>query len=441
MIAWPAHFLASLESPLAIIAKLAWFNETTPYEFMQRFYAMPSCSRAFAPSVRSWRETSWLEDLVWQGRIAEPEINGVTLKQLLMACPAREARLFYSASHDLFRSCEQCIHAGLHADLHQDKFLERCPLHDAPLRFGCVACRAPLHFAVVPGEKGFWCSQCDSNRLEFAIEARQHLIGSLENSSAAILAIYSCPNIVIPEGIYASVDGDKIRETAALLPWLCLDVPRSPLAHFIAARPYGFDTHHYESSDGGLLQVNWEEISSQLQFSLELLEVVEDVARDFMLNLGYEHPCLAKPLGDLSIVDSVAGKACVLGDAGWCPVAIGYGAWFRGASAIVDRLGSNRLGDGFSHFSGNLDDLRVSLRTELHRCTYATMLSRRANPKKYLGEIPNFQMLWCHDGVSGEPSRTTFVRPSLEYGELFKEQPCIVEHLIRSPQRRQGAKS
>ena len=99
---------------------------------------------------------------------------------------------------------------------------------------------------------------------------------------------------------------------------------------------------------------------------------------------------------------------------------------------IVEALGSNRLGDGYSQLDGNLLDLGISLRTELHRSAYAAMRARWSNPKKYLCEVPAFEDIWRLNGISIQPSSSISIRPRLEYGELLKEQPCIVEHGIRA---------
>ena len=46
------------------------------------------------------------------------------------------------------RYCVSCLQAGFHAAWFQWLVVERCPLHDAPLRTGCVRCAAAIPYAL-----------------------------------------------------------------------------------------------------------------------------------------------------------------------------------------------------------------------------------------------------------------------------------------------------
>lgn len=429
MIAWPSHLLSKHDSPQSIISKIACFNETTPFEFFQRFYEMPSCSASVSPNVRSWRDVSWMTDLTWRGQKEEPQLDGLGLKQLLLASTIREPALAMSSSYGVLKYCESCVKGGFHSYTHQYKFLERCPIHDAPLRSGCIRCGASIHFAIVPGEKGFWCGRCEWD--DHRGWRRQEEFCQILTEAHAL--VESCPNLVIPNGSYASTDEHVIREPGALIPWLRPDKAHAISKRFYTPEPYGMSLHTYHSTDGALLHVVPRRgANNQLEFSLEVLELVEEEARKFIREFSYEHPCLGRAMAELMVVDRRSGRTSVIGTATNCPIAAGYAAWFRGAGEIVEALGSNRLGDGYSQLDGNLLDLGISLRTELHRCAYAAMRARWSNPKKYLCEVPAFDEIWRLNGISIQPSSSTSIRPRLEYGELFKEQPCIVEHGIRA---------
>ena len=48
------------------------------------------------------------------------------------------------------RYCVPCLQAGFHAAWFQWQVIERCPLHDAPLRTGCVRCAAAIPLSSTP---------------------------------------------------------------------------------------------------------------------------------------------------------------------------------------------------------------------------------------------------------------------------------------------------
>lgn len=48
------------------------------------------------------------------------------------------------------RCCSACLEAGFHAAWFQSRLVKRCPLHDQPLRMGCVRCAAPIPYALGP---------------------------------------------------------------------------------------------------------------------------------------------------------------------------------------------------------------------------------------------------------------------------------------------------
>lgn len=62
-------------------------------------------------------------------------------------CCAEPHALTMRACSDL-RYCVPCLQAGFHTAWFQWRVVERCPLHDAPLRTGCVRCAAAIPYAL-----------------------------------------------------------------------------------------------------------------------------------------------------------------------------------------------------------------------------------------------------------------------------------------------------
>jgi hypothetical protein len=62
-------------------------------------------------------------------------------------CCAEPHGLTMRACSEL-RYCVRCLQAGFHAAWFQWLVVERCPLHDAPLRTGCVRCAAAISYAL-----------------------------------------------------------------------------------------------------------------------------------------------------------------------------------------------------------------------------------------------------------------------------------------------------
>jgi hypothetical protein len=61
-------------------------------------------------------------------------------------CAERHAPTMRACSE--LRYCVHCLQAGFHAAWFQWLVVERCPLHDAPLRTGCVQCAAAIPYAL-----------------------------------------------------------------------------------------------------------------------------------------------------------------------------------------------------------------------------------------------------------------------------------------------------
>lgn len=55
-----------------------------------------------------------------------------------------------AAASPQLRGCRACLVAGFHAAWFQWKLVRRCPLHDQPLRLGCVRCTAPIPYTLGP---------------------------------------------------------------------------------------------------------------------------------------------------------------------------------------------------------------------------------------------------------------------------------------------------
>ena len=58
------------------------------------------------------------------------------------------ARQVITRAATQLRYCAPCLSAGFHAAWFQWLHVERCPLHDRPLRFGCVECATPIPYVL-----------------------------------------------------------------------------------------------------------------------------------------------------------------------------------------------------------------------------------------------------------------------------------------------------
>ena len=73
------------------------------------------------------------------------EISADDVRAGFCVGPSRPAPGAASAQ---LRCCHACLEVGFHAAWFQWKLVKRCPLHDQPLRTGCVRCTAPIPYAL-----------------------------------------------------------------------------------------------------------------------------------------------------------------------------------------------------------------------------------------------------------------------------------------------------
>lgn len=74
-----------------------------------------------------------------------------------------------SVASEQLRGCKECFQQGFHSALYQLTILEKCPLHDTPLREGCPSCQFPERYAINRNfqRHGYRCSRCHQSIVNF----------------------------------------------------------------------------------------------------------------------------------------------------------------------------------------------------------------------------------------------------------------------------------
>ena len=436
MIVWPEHLVLPSESPWSVLHKLAWFNETTPSEFLATFYGVQ------ARGGLDLREPQWLSSARWCGKETEPCLDG---RFLTTALAARTPGLFLGKpieTTSVLRTCSRCMNFGYHSLLHQLPMLELCPLHREPLKAGCPSCRANVAYAVLPKGPPFGCHKCKrapnvskdwSPSMNLSFNNFESLgVGRIRGWWSAVGDI----PIHVTHKFFLASEGltDCPITTAGVRAWLAQRLTSSRLAHELFWPEPAYCTPHvYDSIQGELLRLSpTTSRSRQIEFALELQEQVEEIARSFVQRFDRVHPCLGFAHEEMWISPSTGGYY-VSAKRTPCCVAMGYYVWIRTAMQLVEEIGAINREAILGYVEGNLSDLRRGLETELHHSIYvvyrvdpARVMSDRARRAEILEsrKVRRLYLEWRGNGILEISKLRQHVRPDLDYSEFFQSLPC-----------------
>ena len=440
MIVWPEHLVLPSESPWSILNKLAWFNESTPAMLLAQFYGLPRCGVKEASTQRSLTEPDWLAHLTWLGRPGtEPQLEGSSLGTALALRSATHLIGEIDVCTKL-RTCVSCMEFGYHSVLHQLAIFESCPVHKIILKQGCPCCGEETDYAVVTGASVYGCRACKGTASwnEDWIPRTNALFALCENDAFAALRAWwpRVKELRIHIGDQPLiVCHDLAMAPANAEAWLAHQLkpcPPSLALPLLALEPYELSAHVYESFEGELL---WEapagSRAQQIEFSLDLQEEIEDIARSFVGQNRRFHPCLLTAHTDMWVHDQ-SGTPHVAARGNPCFVALAYYRWMRSAVLLADQIGAHDTYDGRA-VVGNLADLRRALITELHRSIGTSWqqespIRKLSAVEKALSRearrIPRLFWEWSRFGISKIPNPRQFVRPALDYGRIPSLVAC-----------------
>lgn len=436
MIVWPEHLVLSSESPWSVLHKLAWFNETTPSEFLATFYGVQ------ARGGLDLRDPQWLASARWCGKENEPCLDGQFLSTVLAARTPGLLLGKQIETTSVLRTCSRCMNFGYHSLLHQLPMLDLCPSHREQLKTGCPSCGAIVAYAVFPKGPPFGCHKCRRARCfpNHWSPSMNVYFEHYESSGVGRIRTW-CSEvgdmpIHVTQKFFLASDGvtDCTITRAGVRCWLANRFTSSRWAQELFwPEPAHCTPHVYDSIQGELLRISpTTSRSRQIEFALELQEQVEEIARSFVQRFDRLHPCLGLAHQEMWISPRTGGNY-VSAKRTLCCVAMGYYVWIRTAMQLVEEIGAINREATLGYVEGNLSDLRRGLKTELHHSIYvvyrvdpARAKCDRARRAEILEsrKVRRLYLEWCGNGILEISKLRQHVRPDLDYSEFVQSLPC-----------------
>ncbi|WP_445143365.1 hypothetical protein [Dyella sp. Tek66A03] len=410
---WRDDALLEGESLYALWNKFAWFVGISPAALV-RGCRLPRVGLA-APKWIHYRHADWARYLESPEKL--PTIQGISTAEAVKA---------YAAAMDLevpekwrsqrLRVCEHCISMGIHLRIHQHLVVERCPLHNVPLRSTCGACGHALDFHSEQ-HRAFSCVRCghcflDKGLVKVAIplSLRKKAATVIESVLAWLRPINSDLQLKqngCQGGGWANEDNplshlrvralfiDGFRRSSRSVPvWMqnpicgkaAVSITRiDPLATSLSgAMRQGIDVEHWvtkvcDSADQP--DEDYDEVpveAPDIELEDRYLQALRRVAAKFMLSIQGRHrecldaaPLVARLAGGDEHDLTPAMLRC-------CPVALGFWLWRRRGSAFSLWMSAFSdcyfERDGKTHVGAGTDLLFYALaRSDLHACIMVAM--------------------------------------------------------------------
>lgn len=163
---WSDDALIRGESAYALLNKMGWFSNRSPLQLILDLKATeewPSpttpCSIAYDAAREVWESIGSLPGV--------PRIHGMLFQDYVQKVAFEPiARAFRFRVTDELRFCPDCIALGMHFEIQQLKFVERCPLHEKAITSSCAGCGNRIPFRSKSQNAPFSCDACCASLLQ-----------------------------------------------------------------------------------------------------------------------------------------------------------------------------------------------------------------------------------------------------------------------------------